>query len=500
MDEANRTLLANAHPSDWKNPEPKGRYNLVVLGAGTAGLVSAAGAAILGAKVALVERDLMGGDCLNFGCVPSKALIRAARAGYEAGHSSELGVHLASPLRLEFSEAMQRMRKLRAQISFHDSVQRFAKLGIDIFLGEAKFTSNRSVEVAGVMNGARLQFSRAIIATGARASRPRVPGLEEVGYLTNETLFSLTTCPRGLMVVGAGPIGCEMAQAFRRFGAEVSIVSDSHGLLPREDRDAANILTAQLEREQIRLCMGARVLRAEKSAAGKMLIFERGRGEEKIIAEEILVATGRTPNIEGLNLEKANVRWHNKGVTVNDHLQTTNSHIYAAGDICSKYQFTHAAEALGRVALQNALFFGRKKASDLIIPWCTYTSPEIAHVGMYEQEAIGRGLPVETITLPFKENDRAILDGDSEGFVRVHANKRNGRILGATMVSSHAGESIGELVLAMQKKMTVQELAAVIHPYPTVAESIKRAGDASMRSRFKPWMRTMLTRMFTFRR
>jgi pyruvate/2-oxoglutarate dehydrogenase complex dihydrolipoamide dehydrogenase (E3) component len=496
MDEANRTLLANAHPSDWKNPEPHGRYNLVVLGAGTAGLVSAVGAAILGAGVALVERDLMGGDCLNFGCVPSKALIRAARAAQEAGHSSELGVHLASPLRLEFSEAMQRMRKLRAQISFHDSVQRFARLGIDIFLGEAKFTSTRSLEVTG----AKLQFSRAIIATGARASRPPIPGLEELGYLTNETLFSLTNCPRSLTVVGAGPIGCEMAQAFRRFGSEVSIVSDSPGLLPREDGEAATILTAQFEREQIRLCLGARVLRAEKSASGKMLIFDRGHGEEKIIAEEILVATGRTPNIEGLDLEKANVRWHEKGVIVNDHLQTTNSNIYAAGDICSKYQFTHAAEALGRVALQNALFFGRKKASDMIIPWCTYTSPEIAHVGMYEQEAMGRGLPVDTITLRLKENDRAILDGDSEGFVRIHANKRNGRILGATLVSSHAGESIGELVLAMHKKMTVQELAAIIHPYPTVAESIKRAGDASMRSRLKPWMRTMLARMFAFRR
>jgi pyruvate/2-oxoglutarate dehydrogenase complex dihydrolipoamide dehydrogenase (E3) component len=495
MDEANRTLLENAHPPDWKNPRPQGRYNLVVLGAGTAGLVAAAGAAILGARVALVERDLMGGDCLNFGCVPSKALIRAARAAYEASHSGDLGVHLNTPPRLEFGRAMQRMRQLRAHISFHDSVQRFSKLGIDIFLGDAKFTSVKTVEVAD----ARLEFSRAIIATGARASRLAVPGLDVAGYLTNETLFSLTRCPSSLIVVGAGPVGCEMAQAFRRFGAEVSMVSAGRGLLPREDGEAATILSTQFEREQIAMYMGARVLRAEKNGDGKTLVFDRGRGEEKITAEEILVAIGRTPNLESLELDKAGVQRHVKGVTVDDYLRTTNPRIYAAGDVCSPYHFTHAAEALARVALQNALFFGRKKASELVIPWCTYTSPEIAHVGVYERDA-ETGIKLDTITLRLQENDRALLDGDSEGFVRVHVNKRSQRILGATLVSSHAGESIGELVLAIQKKMTVQQLAAVIHPYPTVADSIKRAGDASMRSRLKPWMLAMLTKMFALRR
>ncbi len=496
LDEHNQTLLNNTHPPGWKNPEPQGRYNLVVIGAGTAGLVSAAGAAALGARVAMIERHLMGGDCLVYGCVPSKALIRASRAAYEAAHSAEFGVHLTSPLRLEFSKAVERLRRLRAQISFHDSAQRFTKLGVDVFLGEAKFVSRNAVEV----EGARLEFSKAILANGARAAALPVPGLKDAGYLTNETIFSLTQCPTSLIVVGAGPIGCELAQAFRRFGAEVSVVSMDAQVLPREDVDAAALLHQQLEREGIRMFLGAQLRRAERSGAGKTIVFDRGHGEEQVTAEEVLVAVGRAPNIEGLNLEAAGVQYHAKGVSVDDHLRTSNRQIYAAGDICSSYQFTHAAEAMARIALQNSLFFGRKKASDLIIPWCTYTDPEIAHVGLYPSEAQKHGLKVETITLKMDGNDRAIVDGETEGFLRVHFNTESHVILGATLVSKHAGESIGELVLAMQRKMKVSELGGVIHPYPTQAEIIKRLGDASMRSRLKPWMRKVLGKMFSLRR
>lgn len=497
LDEYNQTLVNNTHPPGWKNPEPQGRYNLVVIGAGTAGLVSAAGAAGLGARVAMIERHLMGGDCLVYGCVPSKALIRASRAAYEATHSAEFGVHLSNPPRLEFGEAMDRLRRLRAQISFHDSAQRFTKLGVDVFLGQAKFVSKNAVEV----EGSRLEFSKAILANGARAAELPVPGLKDAGYLTNETVFSLTRRPASLIVIGAGPIGCELAQAFRRFGAEVSIVSMDPQLLPREDADAAALLQQQLEREGIRMFLGAQVRRAERSSAGKTIVFDRGHEEEQVTAEEVLVAVGRAPNIEGLNLEAVGVQYHAKGVSVDDHLRTSNPRIYAAGDICSSYQFTHAAEALARVALQNALFFGRKKAGDLIIPWCTYTDPEIAHVGLYESEAQKRGLKVETITLKLDGNDRAIVDGEKEGFLRVHFNTENGGvILGATLVSKHAGESIGELVLAMQRKMRVSELGGIIHPYPTQAEIIKRLGDAAMRTRLKPWMRNLLVKIFSLRR
>ena len=497
-DEFNKKLVENAHPPDWANPKPKGRYNLVVVGAGTAGLVAAAGAAILDARVALVERHLMGGDCLNYGCVPSKALIRAARAAYAITEAREFGIETSAPT-VEFADVMRRVRRVRAEIAPHDSVQRFAALGVDVFLGHGHFTGKRSLEV----EGERLEFRKAIIATGARAAVPPIPGLAEAGYLTNETVFSLTALPRRLIVIGGGPIGCELAQAFARLGSQVSLVSDVLRLLPKEDADVDALLEKQFRSEGIELILGAKVERAEKSGVGKILIIDRGdsgQGKQTVVGDEILLAVGRTPNVEGLNLEAAGVRYDDKSVTVDDHLRTSNKNILAAGDIGSRFHFTHAAEALGRIALQNALFFGRKRASDLVIPWCTYTNPEIAHVGLNEEEARKSGIEIETFTLPFAENDRGVVDGDTVGFARVHASKKNGKVLGATLVSRHAGESIGELVMAIQHGMKVGALGAVIHPYPTEAEIIKRLGDASQRGRLKPWMKRTLVRTFRWRR
>lgn len=495
QDEFNRTLVQNVHPPGWVNPKPAGRYNLVVIGAGTAGLVSAAGAALLGARVALIERHLMGGDCLNYGCVPSKALIRAARAAYAIHESREFGID-SETLQIRFSEVMKRLRRVRAEISPHDSAERFRELGADIYLGEARFINSNTVEVAGE----RIEFKKAILTTGARAAVPPVPGLKKIGFLTNETVFSLTALPKRLTVIGAGPIGCELAQSFSRLGSSVSIVSDSGAMLPREDRDAAAILTRQFERENIVMVLGASIQRAELTSEGKVLVVDRGHGLERISGDEILVAVGRTPNVEDLNLEAAKVRYDKKGITVDDHLRTSSPHIFAAGDIASRYQFTHAAEALGRIALQNALFFGRKRANELVIPWCTYTDPEIAHVGLHEREAREKPDDIETFTLPFAENDRALVDGAVPGFARVHTDKRSGRILGATLVSRHAGETVGELVLAIQRKLRIGDLGRVIHPYPTQAEIIKRLGDASMKSRLKPWMKKALVKMFQWRR
>ncbi len=492
----NRALVENVHPPRWKNPEPRGRYNLVVLGAGTAGLVSAAGAATLGARVALIEKHLMGGDCLNYGCVPSKALIRTARAIYSLREAAEFGIHIDGAAHFDFAEAMERMRRLRAEISSHDSAQRFSRLGADVFIGAARFASHDAVEV----DGKRLSFAKAIIATGGRPSSLPVPGLSESGFQTNETIFSLTELPRRLIVIGAGPIGCELAQVFRRFGSEVSIVSRGRQFLPREDADAAAILMQQFVREGIQLVLGGQIKRVERENGAKVVAFDRGGPEEKISGDEILVAVGRAPNVEELNLQVAGVQFDKNGVKVDDRLRTTNPAIYAAGDVCSSYKFTHAAEAMARYALQNALFFGRKKASELVIPWCTYTDPEIAHVGFYEQEARRRGYEVGTFTLSLAEVDRGILDGETEGFARVHVNKRTNRILGATLVSRHAGESIGEVVLAMTQRLRLQTLSGVIHPYPTQAEVLKRVGDASMRSRLKPWMRKVLEKYFRYRR
>lgn len=492
----NRELLANAHPPAWVNPKPYDVYNLVVLGAGTAGLVATAGAAALGARVALVEERLMGGDCLNFGCVPSKAVIRASRAAYALKEAREFGGNPEESTPFNFSCAMARMRRLRTEISSHDSVGRFSSLGAHVFLGAAVFTSRSTVDVEAV----RLRFRKAIIATGGRPAHPEIPGLAEAGFLTNETVFSLTDLPAQLVVIGAGPIGCELAQAFQRLGSQVTIMTRGARILPREDSDVSSVLAKRFEREGIRLVLEAKVHCVEQRDGEKVIHFERGGWKEEIAGTEILVSVGRVPNTEGLNLKAAGVDYDSKGVRVNDRLQTSNSNVYAAGDVCSSFKFTHAAEAMARIALQNALFFGRKKASRLVIPWTTYTDPEVAHVGLTEQEAQKRGFKVETFTLPLAEVDRAILDGETEGFARVHMEARTRRILGATLVSRHAGESIGEMVLAMNQGLQLEALGGVIHPYPTQAEVIKRLGDASMRSRLKPWMRRTLEKYFRFRR
>ncbi len=482
-DDFDRELVAAVHPATWTNPTPTGRYNLVVIGGGTAGLVSAVGAASLGARVALIERQWLGGDCLNYGCVPSKALIRAARAAYDVRTATELGVQAGEP-RVDFAAVMQRMRRLRAQIAPHDSAERLAGLGIDVYFGAAKCVARDAIEVAD----ARLVFARAVIATGARAAIPPVAGLAELAPLTNETVFSLTALPRRLLVIGGGPIGCELAQAFRRFGSEVTIVGRDDRVLPREDRDASAIVQAQLEREGVRLVLGAVLTGATRTGDTCTLTYERAGAIETCSGEQILVAAGRTPNLGGLDLDAAGVAVTEHGIQVDDHLRTTNWRIYAAGDVASRFQFTHAADALARIAIQNALFFGRKRASALAMPWCTYTDPEIAHVGLYEQDAKDRHGDVTTLTVQLADNDRAVLDGETEGFARAHVD-RKGRLLGATFVARHAGESIGEASLAITTKQKLGALAMTIHPYPTQAEVWKRLGDTYNARRLTPRVR-----------
>jgi len=392
-DAYNRELIQNVRPSGWINPTVSGKYNLVVLGAGTAGLVSAVGAAALGAKVAIVERQLLGGDCLNFGCVPSKGLLRAARAAHESAEANRFGIRCeGGRIDVDFAVAAERMRRIRTRISEHDSATRLASLGIDVFLGNARFVGPDAVQVGEQ----RLTFSKAVIATGARPAEPPIPGLREAGYFTNETIFSLTEPPRRLATIGAGPIGCELAQALRRFGSEVSIVSRGEAVLPREDVETAKLIKGVFEREGIRLFLGTQVDRVEREPDGKVLRFNRNRSRGEVRCDQILVAVGRSPNVEGLGLQAAGVAFDPKGVRVDARLRTSNRRIYAAGDICSPYKFTHVADAMARVVIQNALFFGRKKASDLIIPWCTYTDPEVAHVGIHEAEAREREADVAT--------------------------------------------------------------------------------------------------------
>ena len=493
----NRQLAENTHPAHWINPEPAARYNLVVVGAGTAGLICAAGAAGLGAKVALIERNLMGGDCLNTGCVPSKALIRAARAVHGARTSSEYGVLGGEAIGFDFNLAMQRMRHLRAEISQHDSATRFRdELGVDVFIGEASFSGPDCIEV----NGKQLTFKKAAICSGARASAPSIPGLAEAGYLTNETIFSLTELPVRLAVIGAGPIGCELAQTFCRFGSKVTLIELAPVMLGREDRDAAEILQSVFIREGINLQLGVTILGVETRDNQKVLHLEKDGRRLEVCTDQILVGVGRTPNTEGLALDAAGVEFDRNGVKVNDRLQTTNPKIYAAGDICSPYKFTHMADAMARTLLANSLFMGRQKASSLIIPWCTYTDPEIAHVGMYEQDAIAKGISVTTLTIPLSDVDRAVLDGETEGFARVHLKKGTDRILGATMVARHAGEMINEFSLAITNNLGLGAIAKTIHPYPTQAELVKKLADAHNRTRLTPFVQRLLSSWLKWQR
>lgn len=496
-DDYNRALVAHAHPPHWKNPTPAPRYNLVVLGAGTAGLVSAIGAASLGARVAIVERHLTGGDCLNFGCVPSKALISAAREIATARRASRFGLRLAADAEVDFAAIMARMRRLRAEIAPNDSVPRLAAHGVDVFLGNARFVANDAVDV----DGRRLTFRRAVIATGGRPAIPEITGLADSGYLTNETVFSLTDRPRHLIVIGAGPVGCELAQAFRRFGCDVTVVGRDQTLLPREDGDAKELVAQAFSRDGIRVLTGTQVVRVDRrsGALPHVVMCATAGVEQEITGDAILVAAGRAPNVDGLELQAAGIASDADGVRVNDALQTTNSQVYAAGDICSRYKFTHAADAMARIALQNALFFGRKKASALVIPRATYTDPEVAHVGISAAHARQMGDRVVTLTHQLRNVDRAILDDQAEGFGRVHVEQSSGRILGATLVAAHAGELISEMAVAMQAGVPMKSVSAAIHPYPTQSEVWKRLGDEWNRRRLTPGVRRFLERLLRWR-
>ncbi|HYR78847.1 MAG TPA: mercuric reductase, partial [Candidatus Dormibacteraeota bacterium] len=468
-----------------------------VLGAGTAGLVTAAGAAILGAKVALVERDFMGGDCLNFGCVPSKALIRSARAAAEVAGASRFGVEVPQGTRVNFPAVMERMRKLRADLSPIDSAERFRGLGVDVFIGEGRFVAPDCVEV----DGKKLRFKRAAIATGARAAALPIQGLAEAGYLTNETVFSLTELPRRIAVIGAGPIGCELAQVFQRFGAAVTLLEVAPQILIREDRDAAERVERALVRDGVELVTGCKITGVERRGTEKVISADNAGGRLEIVVDEILIGVGRVPAVEGLNLEAAMIEYDKQnGIKVDDYLRTTNPLVYAAGDVASALKFTHLSDAHARMILRNALFLGRQRTSRLTIPWCTYTDPEIAHVGLYAGEAAQRGIEVDTYTQELSEVDRAVLDGETDGFVKVHVRRGSDEIVGATIVASHAGEMISELTAAIAAGVGLGKLGDVIHPYPTQADAIRRAAGLYSRTRLTPFVAGLMKRWFALTR
>jgi pyruvate/2-oxoglutarate dehydrogenase complex dihydrolipoamide dehydrogenase (E3) component len=487
MDEFNRKLVANAHPPQYENPRTEGRYNLVVIGAGTAGLVASIATAGMGGKAALIERHLLGGDCLNWGCVPSKAIIRSAKVMGELRKAAELGIHVPDGVQVDFGAVMARMRSLRADISHDDSMARLQREGVEVFLGEARFTGPDTVEVFDGVERQTLRFAKALIAAGGRARELPVPGLAEAGYLTNETLFQLTEQPRRLAVIGGGPIGAEMAQTLARLGTAVTIFIRDDSFLPKEDRAAAAVVEAAFRRDGVRFICGADLQQVTLSETGKVLHYQQKGQPGQLEVDAILVSIGRVPNVEGLNLEAAGVAYTPQGVTVDDTLRTSNPRIYAAGDVAVKHQFTHMADAAARIVLQNALFPGpKKKLSNLVIPWTTYTDPEVAHVGKYAHELDAAGVAFDVFHKSLSEVDRARTDGETEGFVKVLVKRGSDQILGATIVASNAGEMINELTLAMVAGLGLKTLSTVIHPYPVQSEAIKKIADGYNRTRLTP--------------
>ncbi len=500
LDEHNAKLLDNVHPKKWLDPEPKSSYNLVVIGAGAGGLVSAAGAAGVGARVALIESHLLGGDCLNVGCVPSKALLRCAKAVAAVRDAGQFGVKIEGEISVDFGYVMERMRRLRAQISPVDSAKRYSdQLGVDIFMGRGVFTGKKSIEV----NGKTLNFAKAVIATGGTAAIPNIPGLADVPFLTNNSVFNLTELPKRFGVIGAGPIGLELAQAFQRLGSQVTVFSRNEQIMAKEDPEAVQIVKESMQKDGVSFAFNSSYKRIERQGEKEPIrvVLEEDGSEKVLEFDALLIATGRKPSVTGLGLEKAGVEFDvRKGVVVNDRLQTTNPDIFAVGDVASRYQFTHMADFMARLVIKNALFFGRDKVSELLVPWATYTDPEVAHVGLYEKDLKERNIPFTTFKREFSDVDRGIVDGVASGYVKIHVVKGKDQILGATIVGSHAGDMISEITVAMQGEMGLGQLAGVIHPYPTAAEAIRQCGDAYNRERLTPTVKGIFHNLMALRR
>jgi pyruvate/2-oxoglutarate dehydrogenase complex dihydrolipoamide dehydrogenase (E3) component len=426
--------------------------------------------------------------------VPSKAIIRTSRLYAEMREANRYGACTPSDIQVDFAAVMARVRRIRAHLGGDDSVRRLAAEGIDVFFGDARFTARDALTV----QGDTLRFGKALIATGARPNIPPIPGLAEAGYLTNENVFDLTELPRRLLVIGGGPLGCELAQAFCRLGAKTTIVQDLPLFLSGEDREAAQMLSDAFARNGIEVRLNTTVVAVRQVDGVKLVDLQDDDYRNTIAVDAILSEVGRLPAVKGLNLEAAGVEYDAvNGLHVDDFLRTSNPDIYGAGDVCLPHQYTDTATTSARIAVQNALFRGRQRLSALVIPVCTFTDPEIAHVGLYIREANRQNIPIKTFTIPMHEVDRAVTDGVDTGFVKIHIRDRTDEILGATIVAPHAGEMINEITLAMVAGIGLRTLARVIHAYPTQAEAIHKAAIAYTRTRFTPSVRARLRRWLT---
>jgi pyruvate/2-oxoglutarate dehydrogenase complex dihydrolipoamide dehydrogenase (E3) component len=455
------------------------RYDLAVIGGGTAGLVSSAVSAGIGARTALIEQHRLGGECLWTGCVPSKAIIRSASVLHALRHAGDYGLAVDGG-RADFAAVMERVRAIIRRIEPHDSPERFRAMGVDVIEGRARFVSPEEADVAG----RRVRARRWILATGSRTAVPPVPGLEEAGYLTHETLWDLRALPESLLVLGGGPIGIEMAQAFARLGSRVTIAGASPQLLHREDPEIAAVLHRQLQREGIALHLSATATKVRIQGDAKVVTIRQGDGEMEIHASAILVATGRRPNVEEMGLEAIGVEVGDGGVAVDASLRTSAANVWAAGDVVGPYRFTHVADYQARIAAPNALFPLRRKVDYRVVPWCTYTEPEVARVGLTQAQARDEwGEKAGVFRYDHDSLDRALCDGEPDGLTKIVLDPR-GRIVGAHVVGPRAGETIHEAVLAIRHRLKLSDLSGMIHVYPTYPESLKRTADAFLRAKY----------------
>lgn len=475
----------------------KGKYNVIVIGGGTAGLVTAAGTAGLGGRVALIEGHKMGGDCLNYGCVPSKALISSAKLIHHIRRSEDFGLQTMEP-RFRFEEVFERMRRRRAKIEPNDSKERFESLGVDVFLGKARFVSPYEVEV----NALRLSAANFVIATGTKALVLPIPGLDGVPYYTNETIFDeMPSAPASIAILGGGPIGCEFAQVMTRLGVKVTLVELLPRLLPRDDSEAAQLIEKKFRDEGIELFTGTKATGFEQKNGEIISRVERGDDTLTLKSEALLVATGRKPNIEGLGLEAAGVDFDRKGVKADASLTTSKPHIFACGDIVGPYQFTHTADYQARIVVRNILFPWKKAKADYSwVPWVTYTDPEVAQVGLTEQEAKAKDVPHSVYRFDWEDLDRAITDSEESGFIKVLTPPGKDRILGATIVGVHAGDILHELVVAAKHGVGLSRLSGTIHAYPTLSQSVQRVSDAYQRTRLTPRVAGIFRWLYRLRR